>query len=211
MERKLLRILCFVAGILINSFGIAFITKAALGTSPISSLPYVLSQRFTLTLGQFTFIMNTGFIVAQIVLLGREFEKRQILQIGVNIVFSWFIDVSMKILQGFVPEEGAAQLLSLFIGCVILAFGISMEVAPNVLLVPGEGIVKALSKVCQKRFGTVKVIFDSSLISISFVLSFLFFHRLNGLGAGTVISALVVGKMDNICNHLPVIHKISAL
>ena len=98
MERKLLRILCFVAGILINSFGIAFITKAALGTSPISSLPYVLSQRFTLTLGQFTFIMNTGFIVAQIVLLGREFEKRQILQIGVNIVFSWFIDVSMKIL-----------------------------------------------------------------------------------------------------------------
>ena len=93
---------------MINSFGIAFITKAALGTSPISSLPYVLSQRFTLTLGQFTFIMNTGFIVAQIVLLGREFEKRQILQIGVNIVFSWFIDVSMKILQGFVPEEGAA-------------------------------------------------------------------------------------------------------
>lgn len=155
--------------------------------------------------------MNTGFIVAQIVLLGREFEKRQILQIGVNIVFSWFIDVSMKILQGFVPEEGAAQLLSLFIGCVILAFGISMEVAPNVLLVPGEGVVKALSKVCQKRFGTVKVVFDTSLISISFVLSFLFFHRLNGLGAGTVISALVVGKMVNICNHLPVIHKISAL
>ena len=142
---------------------------------------------------------------------GREFEKRQILQIGVNIVFSWFIDVSMKILQGFVPEEGAAQLLSLFIGCVILAFGISMEVAPNVLLVPGEGIVKALSKVCQKRFGTVKVVFDTSLISISFVLSFLFFHRLNGLGDGTVISALVVEKMVNICNHLPVIHKISAL
>lgn len=111
----------------------------------------------------------------------------------------------------YLTEEGAAQLLSLFIGCVILAFGISMEVAPNVLLVPGEGIVKALSKVCQKRFGTVKVIFDSSLISISFVLSFLFFHRLNGLGAGTVISALVVGKMVNICNHLPVIHKISAL
>ena len=86
-----------------------------------------------------------------------------------------------------------------------------MEVAPNVLLVPGEGVVKALSKVCQKRFGTVKVVFDTSLISISFVLSFLFFHRLNGLGAGTVISALVVVKMFNICNHLPVIHKISAL
>ena len=33
----------FTAGVLLNAFGVALITKAALGTSPISSLPYVLS------------------------------------------------------------------------------------------------------------------------------------------------------------------------
>ena len=36
----------FTAGVLLNAFGVALITKAALGTSPISSLPYVLSLRF---------------------------------------------------------------------------------------------------------------------------------------------------------------------
>ena len=34
----------FVLGVAINSFGVAFITKSALGTSQISSVPYVLSR-----------------------------------------------------------------------------------------------------------------------------------------------------------------------
>ena len=56
----------FTAGVLLNAFGVALITKAALGTSPISSLPYVLSFRFPVTLGQFTFAMNLFFILGQV-------------------------------------------------------------------------------------------------------------------------------------------------
>ena len=48
----------FTAGVLLNAFGVDLITKAALGTSPISSLPYVLSLRFPVTLGQFTFLIG---------------------------------------------------------------------------------------------------------------------------------------------------------
>lgn len=211
MERKCIRCICFIVGILINSFGIAFITKAALGTSPISSLPYVLSKQFPFTLGEFTFVMNMGFILIQIVLLKKEFQKRQILQIGVNALFSSFIDVSMNMLSFFSPSNIVAELLSLIAGCMILAVGISIEVAPNVLVVPGEGVVKAISTVLRKRFGTVKVVFDTTLICISFVLSLLFFHRLNGLGAGTIISALIVGKFVNMCNRTKLIAKIRAL
>lgn len=67
------RYLVFIIGVIINSFGIAFITKAALGTSPISSLPCVLSLKFTPTLGEFTFIMNMLFIIIQIILLRKNF------------------------------------------------------------------------------------------------------------------------------------------
>lgn len=211
MERKCIRCICFIVGILINSFGIAFITKAALGTSPISSLPYVLSKQFPFTLGEFTFVMNMGFILIQIVLLKKDFQKRQILQIGVNALFSSFIDVSMNMLSFFSPSNIVSELLSLIAGCMILAVGISIEVAPNVLVVPGEGVVKAISTVLRKRFGTVKVVFDTTLICISFVLSLLFFHRLNGLGAGTIISALIVGKFVNMCNRTKLIAKIRAL
>ena len=62
MKTYLQRYFWFVIGIIINSFGVALITKAGLGTSPISSVSYVLSLQFPFTLGQFTFIVNMIFI-----------------------------------------------------------------------------------------------------------------------------------------------------
>ncbi len=192
-ESLLKRYLIFTIGVLINSFGIAFITKAALGTSPISSLPCVLSLKFTPTLGQFTSVMNMLFIILQIVLLRKNFQMIQLLQFGVNIVFSLFIDVSMNILSFLNPETVVSKGIFLFIGCAILAFGITLEVLPKVIMVPGEGVVSAISKVCKKEFGTVKVIFDVTLMSSATILSFLFFRGMNGIGIGTIVSALLVG------------------
>ena len=51
---KLKRYIVFLIGLFINSLGVSLITKADLGTSPISSIPYVLSLNFPFTLGQFT-------------------------------------------------------------------------------------------------------------------------------------------------------------
>ena len=57
-----LRYLFFTLGLLINSFGIARITKGALGTSPISSTPYVLSLQFpTLSFGMDFAIASVSF------------------------------------------------------------------------------------------------------------------------------------------------------
>ena len=194
------RYLFFLIGILINAFGVALITKAALGTSPISSVPYVLSLRFAPTLGAFTFVMNLLFIILQPVLLRRDYQPIQLLQIVVNIVFSWFIDVSMNLLGWLEPQNIAVELIVLLLGCAVLGFGISVEVAPDVLLVPGEGLVGALTAASGRRFGSVKVAFDVTLVLISLALSLLFFHRLNGLGLGTVISALLVGRFVNLYN-----------
>lgn len=52
------RYLIFLAGLFVNSLGVALITKANLGTSPISSIPYVLSLNFALSLGNFTIIFS---------------------------------------------------------------------------------------------------------------------------------------------------------
>ena len=200
------RYLWFVLGVLINSFGVALITQAALGTSPISSIPYVLSLRFPITLGEFTFILNLVYILGQIVLLRRVFQPIQLLQIAVNVIFSAFIDVSMNLLSWLQPDHIVVKLIALILGCAILGVGISIEVAPDVLGVPGEGSVRALPLVSGKRFGSVKVFFDCTLVAIALILSFLFFHGLNGLGLGTVISALIIGRFVNLYNrYLPLI------
>ena len=199
-RRLALRYLFFALGVAINSFGIAVITKAALGTSPISSVAYVLDLAFPPTLGEFTFVINLVFIGIQIALLRRDFQPVQFLQIVVNVVFSALIDVSMAALGTFEPTGLAAQLAALLIGCTILAFGIAVEVAPNVIVVPGEGAVRAISSVSAKPFGSCKVAFDVTLVAIALVLSLAFFWGIQGLGIGTVVSALLVGRIVNLFN-----------
>ena len=52
------RYLYFILGLFVNSLGVAFITYARLGTSPISSIPYVLSLKYPITLGGFTILFS---------------------------------------------------------------------------------------------------------------------------------------------------------
>ena len=133
--------------------------------------PYVLSLWLPLSLGQFTFIVNMFFILAQIPLLRKEYQPVQLLQIGVNVVFSLFIDVSMSLLEGFTPSNPLISLLAVVAGCATLGLGISIEVAADMLLVPGEGVVKAINRRVGGRFGTVKVMFDLSCVIIAALVS----------------------------------------
>ena len=213
-----LRYFYFFLGIIINSFGIAFITKSNLGTSQISSIPYIFSLEYTnFSFGLTTFIFNIIFILIEIALLRRDFEPIQFLQIVANIIFSFFIDVSMNLLSAFEPETIIVKLISLFIGCFILAIGTSIEVAPNVIVVPGEGVVRALAlaiaiKKPKVKFGTIKIYFDVTLIIIACILSFIFFGELNGIGLGTIVSALIVGRFINLVNrHFKFLRHIRAL
>lgn len=188
-------------GVLINSFAIELITKSALGTSPISSLPYVLSLAFpALSFGLTTFIINIIFITVQIVLLRRDFQPIQLLQLLVNVMFSWFIDVSARLLWWFDPQSLPLQVGGVVLGCAVLALGICIEVAPQVIVVPGEGVVRAIAQVTQQKFGTVKNCFDLSLAGTALLLSFLFFGEVRGLGLGTIISAVLVGRFCNLFN-----------
>ena len=203
MNKTILRYFYFLLGLFINSFGIAFITKSALGTSQISSVPYVFSLYFThMSFGMMTFIFNMIFIIIQIIILKKDFQPIQFLQILANIIFSSFIDISMYLMNWFQPETLLIRIISLIIGCIILAFGISI----------GEGIVKAISDVTHKDFGMVKICFDITLIIIASLCSFFFFHSLQGVGLGTVVSALTVGKFVSLVNeYFPLIQHIQKL
>ena len=190
---KLKRYLIFLAGLFVNSFGVSFITRASLGTSPISSIPYVLSLRFPFTLGEFTIAFSILLILLQLLILRKNFHLEHILQIPVSIIFGYFIDLTMLLLGWLNPGSYPMKILSLLIGCVILAFGVYMEVLANVVMLPGESFVRAVSSTWKLDFGNTKVAFDASMTIIAGVLSLLFWQRLEGVREGTVIAALLVG------------------
>lgn len=192
---KAKRYIVFFIGLFINALGISFITKADLGTSPISSIPYTLSLYFPFTLGEFTVAFSVLLILLQILLLRSRFEKIQLLQIPVSLIFGYFIDFTMNLLFFLAPQSYPAKLVSLLIGCLILGFGVYTEVLANVVMLPGEGFVKAVCTAFNREFGKTKVCFDASMSIGAAVISLVLFHHLEGVREGTIISALLIGTI----------------
>ena len=190
---KLKRYLIFLVGLFVNSLGVSLITKANLGTSPISSIPYVLSLNFPFTLGNFTIFFSIFLIVLQLIILRKNFKLEHILQIPVSIIFGYFIDLTMILFSWVNPEAYIMKIVYLIIGCLILGIGVYMEVLADVVMLPGESFVRAIVLTWKTNFGTTKICFDVSMSVIAAALSFVFAGRLAGVREGTVIAALLVG------------------
>lgn len=198
------RYLLFVASLFINAFGIAFITKALLGTSPITSVTYVLSLFTPFTMGIWTILLNLLFVVLEPFLMTRKDLKDDLrmylLQIPISFCFGLFIDFSMFMLSWLQPSAYATQVVVLLVGCVILALGIALEVKANAAMMAGEYFVKTITRRFHGEFGYVKLGFDITLLTIACILSLVFLSDIQGVREGTVVSALLVG---------PIVHFVS--
>ena len=187
------RYIFLLVGLFVNGLGVSFITKAGLGTSPITSIPYTLSLGFTPTVGMFTLFFNLLLIVLQIILLRRNFKLQNLLQLPIIALFSFFIDLTMSLLGFMQPETYAMKVVSLIVGCLILGFGVFMEMVANVAMLPGEATVRAVSDVFSTDFGKTKIAFDSSMTVVAAIMSFIMFKHLDGVREGTIVAAILVG------------------
>ena len=163
------------------------------GTSPITSIPYTLSLGFTPTVGMFTLVFNIFLVILQVILLRRNFQLQNLLQLPIIALFSFFIDLTMSLLGFMQPETYAMKIVSLIVGCLILGFGVFMEMVANVAMLPGEATVRAVSDVFSTDFGKTKIAFDSSMTVIAAILSFIMFKHLDGVREGTIVAAILVG------------------
>ena len=187
------RYIFLLAGLFVNGLGVSFITKAGLGTSPITSIPYTLSLGFTPTVGMFTLVFNIFLVILQVILLRRNFQLQNLLQLPIIALFSFFIDLTMSLLGFMQPETYAMKVISLIVGCLILGFGVFMEMVANVAMLPGEATVRAVSDVFSTDFGKTKIAFDSSMTVIAAIMSFIMFKHLDGVREGTIVAAILVG------------------
>lgn len=192
----------FVAGLFIMAFGVSFSIKGNLGTSPISSLPYVTGQISGLTVGTTTIALHCVLIVLQILILRKRYEWIQLLQLPIAILFGVMTDFAVDALALLHPSGYLQQWLLCGTGIVLVAVGVSFEVTANVITLAGEGFVLAVCRVCPIKFGTMKVIFDVSLVVISCILSLLFLHGIYGVREGTVAAAILVGTISRQINRL---------
>ena len=147
------RISVFILGLGLSGFGVAMTTQAGLGTTPISSLPYVLTFLMPLSLGMLTLLLNVFLVFGQVLLLGRDFRKIQYLQIAATGVFGFFIDLGMFVLEPFRTGNYLLQLIMLFCGCAILGLGISCQLTADVMFIAHQDQFRFFScRLCRTRF-----------------------------------------------------------
>lgn len=187
------RWLLLVWGMLVATVGIVFITRAGLGTTPISTVPFTVGEITGLTFGEATFAVNIVFVLVQWALLRSRFHYSSFFQIPIVSVFSWFIDLHMGWTAWIGDDPYVVRFLWGLLGNLFLAFGIYWQVASKTIVQPGEGMVLAFSVVLRKSFGTVKIWNDVTLVVLAVLLGFLFLGHVAGVREGTVVSAFLVG------------------
>lgn len=191
------------------TLGVALCVRSNLGSSVISSLPYVLSLAGPVsimpewTIGTYTILMNFVFVILQILILRRQFELVQLFQLLIGFVFGWLIDFNMWLTDFLTCDTLAAQILTQLAGCTVMGIGIAFEIKCGSVTMPGEGISIAVSRVSNRPFPKVKIIIDTALVILAVTASYVFFGRWlwNAVGVGTLFAMIYVGLVVKFVSH----------
>ncbi|MDD4777285.1 MAG: cytidylate kinase family protein [Fermentimonas sp.] len=193
-----LRILLLLAGIFIIGHGVALSIRSDLGTSPISSIPYVLNLIIpNVTVGTFTIIINALLVLIQVIILKKKSGIDQLLQIPLLIFFGLSVDFNLYLTASLLPPNYFWQIMTIIVSCFVMAFGIFIELKANVGYLPGEGITLVVSETYDFNFGKTKVGIDTTFVVLAVVLAFVFHGKLEGVREGTIMAALFVGAITN--------------
>ena len=188
------RLLFYIGGLLIMTFGVAISIRSDLGVSPISSIPYTLTCVAGMDMGLSTTVCSIVFIIMQMIILRKDFKLYDLLQLPVSIMFGAFMSFCTG-LTVYMPEPGnfAMKIVMMLISTVVVAIGVYMYVSSGYITLPTEGIMIAVVRVWKFQFGSVKRAFDISMVVISAVTCLIFIKELGSVGIGTIISAVLVG------------------
>lgn len=190
-----------VVSLFIMTLGVALCVRSELGSSVISTIPLVLTlageEGFikSLTIGEWTYVMNFVLVGLQILILRKKFEPAQLFQLIIGFLFGWLLDLNMTLTETLPIAGTFPKVLAQFIGCTVLAIGIAFEIRCGSVTMPGEGLPAAIAKLTGRPFPKIKIYVDISLVAIAVALGFYFFKgwMWQVVGGGTLFAMIYVG------------------
>ena len=194
----------FIVGLFIASMGVAFSTKAGLGTSPVASVPYSISLVSSLlSFGGWLNLLSVIQIITQVAVLKGKCNYIEIaIQTVLAFVYGYLTNLSVWLIRGIAVTGYPMQFLFMLLGCAILALGIWIQLKGGVAMLPGEAMNRAISKVSGKRYENVKIFFDILYIVISALICMVFLGTLQGVREGSIIAAVLVGSIIKVYNRI---------
>jgi uncharacterized membrane protein YczE len=197
------RIILFIAGVFVMALGVSFSVKSNLGVSPVTSVPFVLSRIFSVTLGTTTIYYYLFCMALQAVILRRDYRIINLLQILASFAFGLFTDATTWMIS-FLPVTGnyLVRFVYLAAGICCVAFGILLYLNTALVALPTDGTVQAISYKGRFKLHKVKIAYDCVSTAIAVALSLSVLGTIDGIGVGTVIAAVGVGRMLGVFSKL---------
>ena len=212
------RSVVYVLGYFIMTLGVAVSINADLGVTPVTSLPYVISLILDRYPGMVVTITFCVLILFQVLLLRRKFKPISLTQIVPAALFGSFVDLTIWLIGDFAIPTYAGRLVMLAISIVFVALGIILAFDANFANLPAVSLTVAITQVAPNhkifgKFHIVKVLVDSAIVSMGIALSLIFLGGLSGIREGTILTALLVGRIIPYLRKVtdPVMRKIGVI
>lgn len=197
-----MRMLFYLAGMVILAFGITMNTKTGLGVSPIISIAYSVSTIWKLNFGNTTMALYCVFVIAQFIIRGKDRKWSDLLQIPVALLVSQLLNLFSWLMRDFHFENFWINLAFLILAILLTGLGVVLSVDMRLVPNPGDGIVQAISDRTGKSLGLTKNLFDIGCIITTIVLGLATEGKLIGIGLGTVLAVIGVGRAIALFNLL---------
>ena len=188
------RIIIYICGIFLLALGGVLAIKSNLGASPVSSLPLSISKVSSISLGTAAAILFTIYVGMQIILLKRDFKMIQLLQIVFAILFGQIMNFFNLIININV-DSFYIRIFICILSFFITSLGIVFTITADIVPVAPDGLSQAISKKARIDFGKAKIYFDCVIVILSGSILLFNGKGLDGLGIGTILSALLVGRI----------------
>ena len=121
-----------------------------------------------------------------------------ILQLPLSLIFTRFMNLFSAWIPA--PDTLPLQFLTLAGGIIFTGIGAAMSLNMRIIPNPGDGIVQAIADCIHRPVGFTKNCFDLLNICITITISMIFAHHLIGIGIGTVVAVLGVGRVIALFN-----------
>lgn len=198
------RTVLLLVGLTIAHLGVTLFLQADLGSDPFN----VLIQGLFRTLPQPEFLALTHgrvhMVVSFLIIVVLLFADRSYIRIGTllcMVLGGPIIDMFTLLLGGVINSGSAMawRLACLVLGCIILAFGMTIVIKSQAGTGPNDLVAVVISDKSGKKFGIIRIIVDVCFALIGFLLG-------GTIGLGTAICAFLVGPAAQI--FLPISEKI---
>lgn len=189
------RYVLFIIGLFIASLGVAFSTKAGLGTSPVASVPYSVSLVWNvLSFGMWLNVLSVIQIAIQIALLRKKCKPLEIfIQTILAFAYGYLTNFSCWLIRSVEMHNYFDRFACMLLGCLVLAVGLWIQFKGRVAMLPGEAMNRAIAEVTGKKYENIKIFFDLFYIIVSVIICVVFLRELKGVREGSIIAAVLVG------------------